>query len=218
MNNELDQTAQSEEPVFDGDKTVITSSVVPVEILGFSEMIDGKIDTGAVQTSLHATNINATGSQVEFTCGDGVYRVALYDTQEISSADGGANERYTIMVNLTINGINIPEQQINLNDRSNMPQMLLIGQDVIKAAGLVIDISEESDAESQKGPEDEEMVSGEVRTDTIAQLGDNTLAVAQADANTAKDGGATQDATLNVIRQKLADLLADVDRLIELNS
>ena len=130
-----------------------------------------------------------------------------------------------IGISLTIAGQTV-DVDINLNDRSGMPQQLLIGQDVIKAANLVIDISDEP-ADSESGvstgadgtiepkPEQEEVPTGvqvrpEVTSSSIAQLGDNPL------ANNANPEQATgEECSLLDVKTQLQELLAKVEKLIQ---
>lgn len=189
------------------EKTRITTSIISVEVLGMSEPIEGKIDTGAAQSSMHATEIEVSNGQVSFVHGENRYRVAVHQSQEVSSADGGTQSRPVILLNVTINGKNIPEVPVNLNDRENMPQKFLIGQDIIKAADFVIDLSDEPTDETPMAAKPEQE---EIRGSSIAQLGDNPLA--NADSSPTDN---ESEATLASIRQRLTDLLADVDKLMK---
>ena len=209
-----------------GEKTSITTSVVSVEILGFSDPIEGKIDTGAAQSSLHAEEIEVDGDRVTFVLNDRRYRTSVKSSQEVSSADGGAQSRPVVTLTLTISGKTI-DVDVNLNDRSEMPQQLLIGQDVIKGADLVIDISDEP-ADTEAGvatgadgqvvkPEQEEVPTGvavrpEVNGNSIAQLGDNPLAHKEDGGGVDTEGG---EMSLVVIQTKLQELLAAVEKLIQ---
>lgn len=187
------------------EKTRVTTSVLAVEILGFSEPVEGKIDTGAAQSSLHATEIEVENGQVSFVHGENRYRVAVHQSQDVSSADGGTQSRPVILLNVTINGKNIPEVPVNLNDREQMPQKFLIGQDIIKAADFVIDLSDEpTDTDPMAAKPEQE----EVRGNSIAQLGDNPLAGEEHNAD-------ETDGSLASIRQRLADALADIDKLLK---
>lgn len=209
----------------EGNKTKITTSVVSVEIMGFSDALEGKIDTGAAQSSLHATEIEVEGDRVTFVLNDRRYRTSVKSSQNVSSADGGSQSRPVIAVSLAIAGQTV-EVDINLNDRSGMPQQLLIGQDVIKAANLVIDISDEP-ADSEAGvstdadgsiskPEQEEVPTGvqvrpEVTGSSIAQLGDNPMA----DSANAEEAAAGEECSLLDVKTQLQELLAKVEKLIQ---
>lgn len=209
-----------------GEKTSITSSVVSVEILGFSDPIEGKIDTGAAQSSLHAEEIEVDGDRVTFVLNDRRYRTSVKSSQEVSSADGGQQSRPVVTLTLTISGKTV-DVDVNLNDRSEMPQQLLIGQDVIKGANLVIDISNEP-ADTEAGvatgadgqvvkPEQEEVPTGvparpEVTSNSIAQLGDNPLAHKEDVGGVDTEGG---EMSLMDVKTKLQELLAAVEKLIQ---
>jgi len=222
---EVKDAGATEQPQ-EGNKTSITSSVVSVEILGFSDALEGKIDTGAAQSSLHATEIEVEGDRVTFVLNDRRYRTTIKSSQNVSSADGGSQSRPVIAVSLTIAGKSV-DVDINLNDRSGMPQQLLIGQDVIKAADLVIDISDEP-ADSEAGvstaadgsiepkPEQEEVPTGvqvrpEVASPSIAQLGDNPMA----DSANAEEAAAGEECSLLDVKTQLQELLAKVEKLIQ---
>lgn len=208
------------------EKTSITTSIVSVEIMGFSDPIEGKIDTGAAQSSLHAEEIEVDGDRVTFILNGRRYRTTVKSSQEVSSADGGQQSRPVITLNITVAGKSI-DVDMNLNDRSEMPQQLLIGQDVIKGANLVIDISDEP-ADSEQGvatgadgqvvkPEQEEVptgvpVRGPVSSQSIAQLGDNPLAHKDDASGEQASGG---EMTLLDIKTKLQELLHAVEKLIQ---
>lgn len=205
--NVITQPEPAESPDTDSfaQKTRITTSVLPVEILGFSEPVEGKIDTGAAQSSMHATEIEVENGQVTFVHGESRYRVAVHQSQDVSSADGGTQSRPVILMNVTINGKNIPEVPVNLNDREQMPQKFLIGQDIIKAADFVIDLSDEPTDTAPMEPKPEQE---EVRGSSIAQLGDNPLAGSTEDTD-------DTDGSLASVRQQLTDALATIDKLMK---
>lgn len=216
--NMQDQTtnAPEQETPDSTEKTTITTSVVDVQIDGFSDAFQGKIDTGAAQTSLHAEEIEVEGDVVTFVLNDRRYRTIVARKQDVSSSDGGTQSRPVIAVNMTIAGKQVPELMINLNDRSGMPQQLLIGQDAIKAADLVIDISEEpGDAangipeDPNAKPEQEEVIQPEVTSSSIAQLGDNPLAATEPEAEQGSE------MTLVDIKAQLEQLLSAVEKLIQ---
>lgn len=219
--NMQDQTtdAPEQETSDSTEKTTITTSVVDVQIDGFSDAFQGKIDTGAAQTSLHAEEIEVEGDVVTFVLNDRRYRTIVASKQDVSSSDGGTQSRPVIAVNMTIAGKQVPELMINLNDRSGMPQQLLIGQDAIKAADLVIDISEEpGDAaagipeDPNAKPEQEEVIQPEVTSSSIAQLGDNPLAASEPETQQGSE------MTLVDIKAQLEQLLSAVEKLIQQSS
>ena len=131
--------------------TTITTDVVKVTIQGISGELEAKIDTGAHQTSLHAEEIRITEDQasVIFKLNDRVYHADLESSQDVSSSDGGTTTRPVIRSVVTIEGQDV-DTLINLNDRGEMPQQMLIGQDVIRSAGLTLQLSDEAANPSQE--------------------------------------------------------------------
>lgn len=125
---------------------VITSDVVTVTLQGISGEIEAKIDTGATQTSLHADDISVTDEHVVFKLNGRTYRAPLETEQQISSSDGGVVSRPVIRTVVTIDGQEV-DTMINLNDRSDMPQPMLIGQDIIRSAGLTLQLSDDTAGE-----------------------------------------------------------------------
>lgn len=133
--------------------TTITTPTIKVKIQGISNEIEAKIDTGAEQSSLHGENITVKDDHVIFQLNDRIYKAPLEHQQDVSSADGGTQSRPVIKTTIEIEGQSI-ETLLNVNDRGEMPQQLLIGQDVIKAANLTLKFSSE---EGGKGTEEEEV-------------------------------------------------------------
>lgn len=132
--------------------TTLTSDVVTVQIQGISGDLEAKIDTGAHQTSMHADEIDIKDDTVVFKLNGRVYRAPLETTQDISSSDGGTQSRPVIKSTIEIAGQSV-DTLINLNDRSDMPQKVLIGQDVIRSAQLTLQFTEEPDSQEPTTPD-----------------------------------------------------------------
>lgn len=132
--------------------TTITTDVIKVKIQGISNDIEAKIDTGAAQSSLHGDHITVKDDVVIFQLNDRIYRAPLETNQDVSSSDGGTQSRPVIKASIEIEGKHI-ETLLNLNDRSEMPQQLLIGQDVIRAAELTLQFTNDGN----RGTEEEEV-------------------------------------------------------------
>lgn len=126
----------------------IETDTIEVEIIGIGQ-ITGKIDTGAHQSSLHATNIQVDGDIVRFEYEGRYFQSSMETEQQVSSADGGTTARPVITADIKINEQTITTL-LNLNDRSEMPEPLLIGQDIIRTAGLSIELPEQPSTEDQQ--------------------------------------------------------------------
>lgn len=128
-----------------------------------NKSINGKVDTGATNSSLHAENIqiNKPNNSVSFTCppiSDSIITMDLDGAQEVVSADAGGNVRPIVKFDVEINNIPLNGVSFNLNDRKEMDSPILIGQNILKAGGFVVDInkndeelkSDALDTENQK--------------------------------------------------------------------
>ena len=139
MPTDNEQTQQS-------GKTIGTTVGVTFVTIG-NKSIEGKVDTGATTSSLHATNIavNAQQQSVSFQCpelSNNTISMKIAGSQAVSSADGGEQARPMVKMDVCIDGVTIRDASFNLNDRSNMDVMVLIGQNVLKAGGFIIDVSQ----------------------------------------------------------------------------
>ena len=106
----------------------------------------GKVDTGATTSSLHATNIKVAGNRVTFVCehlSNNAITMELSGAQEVHSADGGGQQRPIVKFNIDIAGKAMSGVAFNLNDRSNMDDPVLIGQNILQAGGFIIDVNKE---------------------------------------------------------------------------
>lgn len=155
--------------------TTLTTDIVTISIQGITDDIEAKIDTGAQQTSMHADEIEVSGEDVIFKLNGRTYRAPLEDQQDVSSSDGGTQSRPVIRTSITIAGKSV-DTLVNLNDRSEMPQKVLIGQDVIRGAELTLQLT--NDPEDANGEEQGDSLTGEP---TLAQPGAvDTTSVASA--------------------------------------
>lgn len=104
----------------------------------------GKVDTGATISSLHCDRFEIKGNTIEFECKpltDHIITVPLKTRHAVKSPDGGTVYRPVIEQDVKVNGKLIRGAEFNLNDRSNMDDPVLIGQNVLQAAKLYIDPS-----------------------------------------------------------------------------
>lgn len=114
----------------------------------------GKVDTGATTSSLHATNIRVSGDRVAFICPDisnNSITMELHGAQEVHSADGGGQKRPMVKFDVVINGQNMRGVVFNLNDRSNMDDPVLIGQNILQAGNFIIDVNQDAGEQSHIG-------------------------------------------------------------------
>lgn len=109
-----------------------------------SELI-GKVDTGADVCSLHAVNIevNRGTGKVSFDCpplSENRISVPLVDQQAVQTpSDQGTVYRPVIALNLKIAEKSLNDVRVNLNDRTNMEQPFLVGQNALEAGKFIID-------------------------------------------------------------------------------
>lgn len=146
---ELDTTTQA--PTDQNETTI--GNTVPVTFITIgNKTVDGKVDTGATTSSLHAENISVdkNGGQVSFVCpalSPNRISMPLAGTQDVHSADGGGQARPTVQLDVKISGKTV-RALFNLNDRSNMDVMVLVGQNILKAGSFIIDVKKDETNES----------------------------------------------------------------------
>jgi hypothetical protein len=125
-------------------KDNVIGSVVQVRLTNIpgSANLKGKIDTGADISSLHATEYKINGDQVSFKCPEisqNVITIPLVNQQAVKSADGGVEYRPVIKLNIKVNEKLINDALFNLNDRGKMQYPILIGKNILKSGGFMID-------------------------------------------------------------------------------
>lgn len=126
-------------------KDKIIGDVADVVLINFNngKAIRGKVDTGAELSSLHADDVEIVGDSsnriVKFVFGGKRYKMTLQDTQAVQTADNGIENRPVVKFNIKINGSILNDVLMNLNDRSNMPDKLLIGQNILEKGKFLID-------------------------------------------------------------------------------
>lgn len=124
----------------------LIGDIVNVKITSLSSPreLKGKVDTGATISSLHADNYKINGNTVTFTCsplGPNSVTIPLKTQHAVKSPDGGTHYRPVVEFNVKVNGKLINNVLFNLNDRGNMDQPILIGQNLLQAGKFFVDPS-----------------------------------------------------------------------------
>lgn len=135
-------------------KVIGNNAVVTFANLG-NKSIEGKVDTGATTSSLHAEQIKVNGNSVSFICPDMSNKVITMDldgAQEVVSADAGGTTRPMVKFDIEIDGTPLRGVSFNLNDRSEMDSPILIGQNILTAGNFVVDVNKNS-PETEETPE-----------------------------------------------------------------
>lgn len=179
----------------------VETDTIDVEIIGIGQ-ITGKIDTGAHQSSLHATNIQVEGDIVRFEYEGRYFQSNIETEQQVSSSDGGTTTRPVITADIKVNEQTITTL-LNLNDRTGMPEPLLIGQDIIRAAGLSIELPE------QPSPDDDNQ-------DPAAPIGeDPTTEPSTIEPEPAPEGMKQSDEVVDVSFGALKALVQQINVAVE---
>ena len=170
----------------------------------FNKELTAKVDTGATTCCLHGTNIkvNAAQNSVTFLNSDlssNVINMSLKGEVDVHSADNGADKRPIVELDVVINGQVISKVEFNINDRSQMDTAVLIGQNLLKQGGFVVDVAEAENV-------DVENVPPEVVDPSPVQMN-----------NTPPSGNITYDPatetfTLILTKQCMLDLIATTER------
>lgn len=126
------------------EKKMIGDTVMVSFATAGNKQIPGKVDTGATTSSLHATDITISGQQCSFMCpllSSNRVSMNLVGQQQVHSADGGGQNRPIVSFDIEIDGTPIRGAEFNLNDRGNMDDKILIGQNIITAGNFIVDIN-----------------------------------------------------------------------------
>jgi hypothetical protein len=132
------------------EKEAIEDRIIPdkVEVhflnLPISGSVVAKVDTGAEMCSLHAeqVQINRGERTVSFVCphlSRSKLTVPLVDQQTIKTSGGDTTYRAVIQPSLKIKGKILKDIQVNLNDRGEMDEPMLVGQNALQDGNFLID-------------------------------------------------------------------------------
>ncbi len=122
---------------------------VSIILSGFNgnQPIKAKVDTGAGVCSLNANNVQVDrkNGMVAFDFGDKHITMPVVDTEAVLTAENGVENRPVVEFDVVVPNTDsqkknkvISKVQFNLNDRSGMPDKLLLGQNFIKAGNFVV--------------------------------------------------------------------------------
>lgn len=130
----------------------IIGDKIKIDFVGFGTSLIGKVDTGAQMSCLHAENVEIKNDTVTFTSSaispDKTFTAGLVDVQAVRTADKTEN-RPVIELNIRINDKAMSKMRFNLNDRSSMPEKVLIGQNILEKGGFLINPSESAESETE---------------------------------------------------------------------
>lgn len=136
-------------------KDKIIGDQIKVTLLGFNkhEPIVAKVDTGAEISSLHADNLRVSKDTNEptakFVFGGREYSMPIEDHHAVKTADNGTEYRPVVKFDVRVDGGQGALQDIlfNLNDRSNMPNKILLGKNFLDKGKFIIDPSQKNESE-----------------------------------------------------------------------
>lgn len=127
----------------------VFSAIEDVLFLKSDFKLRSRVDTGASQSSLHAEDLhiieeNGVTYADFYTVDDAGARYKMkeqvFRTAEITNTSGIAEKRYVIQTQINVHGI-VLTTQVNLKDRSNMQFKFLVGRNLIKNGGFIVDIN-----------------------------------------------------------------------------
>lgn len=127
--------------VTEGEQRHIIGTTVKLSFpqLNDNTEYDGKIDTGAEQCCLHATDIKDSSDSISFVFGKKRYTMNKHSSVDIQSADGGVNARPVVALDVKCGDVTLQGVEFNLNDRSDMPDKILIGKNLLQKGNFLID-------------------------------------------------------------------------------
>lgn len=125
--------------------------VEKAKLSGVEKEINAKLDTGATTTSINAEILEEPDEESEsggmvkfrFTNGEGtkeVFERPIVRWVRIKSREGRDIRRPVVRMKLCIAGRQI-EEEVNLADREDFNYPVLVGRNMLKQAGLVVDSS-----------------------------------------------------------------------------
>jgi ribosomal protein S6--L-glutamate ligase len=138
VTSDVDQEASEEEEEV---STVSLSEKIVVKRINNDKPFDGKVDTGADRCSLHGEDIEIGDNYVRFNVGETRYKVALERFVTVLAANG-SEKRPIVKFDITFNGNSFDGIEFNIADRSDMKFEVIIGQNLLAMAGVLINPQE----------------------------------------------------------------------------
>ena len=123
-----------------------------------SSSLVAKVDTGAEMCSLNAKDVQIDRQQgkVSFTApqlSNKRITMSLADQQAVKTSGGDTTYRAVVSMTLKVKGKVLKDVQVNLNDRSDMQDPMLLGQNALQPGKFLIDPNIIKEAEDLLTPE-----------------------------------------------------------------
>lgn len=134
------ETKKEEEPVM--------GAHIDIKLLSFNgeQPIKAKVDTGATVCSIHGGKIAIRNDPyypenqvVDFVFNEKKYTMGLVQTQSVQTADGGVENRPVVQFSVRYKDRTIENVLFNINDRSGMDSLVLVGLNLLKELDIKID-------------------------------------------------------------------------------
>lgn len=128
-----------------------------------TNVLKGKVDTGAELCSLHVEKWSIKGGKVQFlssVLSPNVITMNLYDHQAVKSVSG-VQYRPVVEMNIRINDRLLNGVVFNLTDRSSMEYPVLVGQNALEKGKFLID---------PRMREDEEMIDWDAIMESVKDV------------------------------------------------
>lgn len=121
----------------------------------FEQAVEGRVDTGAKTSSLHADEVYFDESYAKFKRGDVVYRIPVTRIVKIKNIHAGDfSRRAVVRLDITIRGQRFNQVEFTLTSRVNMKYEVLIGRNILELLGLPVLIYKKDDVNAN-APESE---------------------------------------------------------------
>lgn len=139
------------ERVAEGEDRPVIGATIQVMLPQLSsETFEAKVDTGAGQCCLHAEQIKSSGGSVSFVFEGKRFTMNQSDSVEIQTADNGGDTRPVIKIKVRCESGEFSDVEFNLNDRSDMPHKILLGQNFLQLGNFLIDPLQEGFLDEEK--------------------------------------------------------------------